>query len=104
LSDTYDIFTFSSGLSMLKMLEKKVKIPNLILLDIEMPEMNGYEVLKILKNKEDTMHIPVIFLTAKDDFDSESKGLELGAIDYIKKPFSQPLLLERLEKYFIRRP
>jgi len=75
LSDTYDIFTFNSGLSMLKMLEKKVKIPNLILLDIEMPEMNGYEVLKILKGKEDTMHIPVIFLTAKDDFDSESKGL-----------------------------
>ena len=95
LAENYNVFTFNSGERVLKMLEKN--IPDLILLDIEMPEMNGYDVIKIIKNKEETKNIPVVFLTAKDDFESEFKGLSLGAIDYITKPFEPSLLLKRIE-------
>jgi putative two-component system response regulator len=62
--------------------------PDLILLDIEMPGMSGYEVIEILKNEKNTADIPVIFVTAHIDPESEVKGLSMGAIDYITKPFS----------------
>jgi putative two-component system response regulator len=93
----YKVFTLNSGASLLKFLEKG--IPDLILLDVEMPEMNGYEVIKIIKSKNETKDIPVIFLTAKTDGDSELEGLSLGAIDYITKPFSPSLLLKRIETH-----
>jgi len=73
-------------------------IPDLILLDIEMPDMDGYETIKKLKKDERYADIPVIFLTGKEDNDSELEGLDLGAVDYIKKPFFAPLLLKRIEK------
>ena len=81
----YDVFTMNSGARLLKLLENH--IPDLIILDIEMPEMNGYDVITRLKENEATKHIPVIFLTAKSDSANELKGLSLGAIDYIFKPF-----------------
>jgi len=84
---------------MLKMLEKT--IPDMILLDVEMPEMNGYDAIKIMKSKKETQNIPIIFLTAKNDVDSELEGLSLGAIDYIIKPFSPPLLLKRIETHLL---
>jgi putative two-component system response regulator len=84
---------------MLKILEKN--IPDLILLDVEMPEMNGYEVIKVMKGKAETAQIPVIFLTAKSDGESELEGLSLGAIDYIFKPFSPLLLLKRIENHLL---
>ena len=62
-------------------------LPDLILLDIGMPEINGFEVCEILKQDSDTMHIPVIFLTAFDSFEDIDKGFQLGAHDYIAKPF-----------------
>jgi len=99
LSDAYNVFTFNSGALLLKRLEKH--IPDMILLDVEMPEMNGYDVIKIIKGKKETESIPVIFLTAKNDFESELKGLSLGAIDYIIKPFSPPLLLKRIEVHLL---
>jgi len=99
LTEHYNVFTLNSGEKLLKMLEKN--IPDLILLDIEMPEMNGYEVLKIIKNKEETKNIPVIFLTARDDVEGELEGLSLGAIDYITKPFSPVLLLKRIETHLL---
>ncbi len=73
--------------------------PNLILLDVEMPGMNGFEVIDKIKNEmpEPFRNIPVIFLTAKDDGDSEFKGLNLGAVDYVIKPFSSVLLKKRVE-------
>ena len=95
LDEYYDVLTFNSGERFLKALEKN--IPALILLDVIMPEMDGFEVIKILKNNAKTAHVPVIFLTAKDDSENELKGLSLGAIDYISKPFSPPLLLKRIE-------
>jgi signal transduction histidine kinase len=73
--------------------------PDLILLDIMMPEMDGYEVCRQLKLNPRTMHIPVIFLTAKSEVEDEKKGLELGAIDYITKPISPPIVLARVKNH-----
>ena len=75
--------------------------PDLILLDVEMPEMNGYDLIKLLKNKEETARIPVIFLTANSDEENELEGLSSGAIDYITKPFSPPLLLKRIDVHLL---
>jgi putative two-component system response regulator len=74
-------------------------IPDMILLDIEMPEMNGYETIKKLKVDPRWWDIPVIFLSARTDTGSELEGLNLGAIDYVAKPFSAPLLLKRIENH-----
>jgi putative two-component system response regulator len=70
--------------------------PDLILLDIMMPVMDGYEVLRQLRAQESTRHIPVIFLTAKADVEDETAGLELGAVDYITKPISPPIVMARV--------
>jgi putative two-component system response regulator len=75
--------------------------PALILLDIEMPEMNGYEAIKILKSTAETADIPVVFLTGRTDSNNENEGLSLGAIDYITKPFLPALLLKRLEVHLL---
>jgi putative two-component system response regulator len=101
LKGRYDIFSIPSGARLLEVLEKVT--PDLILLDIEMPEMNGYEAIKRLKAEKKTRDIPVIFLTARNDPGSELEGLSLGAIDYIAKPFSPPLLLKRLENHLLIR-
>jgi putative two-component system response regulator len=74
-------------------------VPDMILLDIEMPEMDGYDAIKRLKANPKTWDIPVIFLTSKTDMGSELEGLSLGAIDYVAKPFSAPLLLKRIENH-----
>jgi putative two-component system response regulator len=101
LKDHYDIFPMASGDKLFSMLEK-IK-PDLILLDVEMPEMSGYDAIKKLKAEEGSRDIPVIFLTARNDPGSELEGLSLGAIDYIFKPFSPPLLLKRLENHLLIR-
>ena len=99
LSGKYDVFVAPSGEKLFLLLDKIT--PSLILLDIEMPEMDGYVVIKKLKADERTKHIPVIFLTAKIDPDSEIKGLSLGAVDYITKPFSQELLTKRVDLHIL---
>ncbi|MCL2791578.1 MAG: HD domain-containing protein [Spirochaetaceae bacterium] len=95
LVNKYDIFTVPSADKLFKVLEKVT--PHLILLDIEMPQMNGYDAIKILKDNNNTVNIPVIFLTGLIDPESEVKGLSLGAVDYITKPFSKELFLKRIE-------
>ena len=95
----YKVFTIPSGKKLFEMLDKTT--PDMILLDIEMPDMNGYEIIKILKAEPRTAEIPVIFLTARSDSGSELEGLSLGAIDYISKPFSPPLLLKRIEVHML---
>ena len=70
--------------------------PDLILLDVMMPGMDGFEVCRRLKADPDTSEIPIIFLTAKTDSGDEEKGFELGAVDYIHKPFSAPIVLARV--------
>jgi len=92
----HQVIPVSSASAMFGVLEE-VK-PDLIILDIEMPEMDGYEAIKKLKSDARWRDIPVIFLTAKDDADSEIKGFDLGAVDYVTKPFSAPMLLKRIEK------
>jgi putative two-component system response regulator len=85
--------------------EKALKIatsdspPDLILLDIIMPDIDGYEVCKQLKCNPKTMNIPVIFLTAKTGVEDEKKGLELGAVDYITKPISPPIVMARVKNH-----
>ncbi|MFT0534246.1 HD domain-containing phosphohydrolase [Castellaniella hirudinis] len=73
--------------------------PDLILLDVMMPGMSGHEVCATLKNDAKTRHIPVIFVTALSDADDERKGLELGAVDYIIKPFSPPIVQARVRTH-----
>lgn len=77
--------------------------PDLILLDIMMPEMNGLEVCRLLKSDAETSHIPVIFLTAKENEIDEILGLELGADDYIQKPISPRKVLARIKTVLRRR-
>lgn len=72
---------------------------DLILLDIMMPEMNGYEVCEKLKQNPKTKEIPVIFLTAKTDTENVLKGFELGAVDYVTKPFNMSELLARVKTH-----
>jgi len=94
LKDYYTVFTLDSAVAMLELLEK-VK-PDLILLDIDMPKMDGYETIKMLKADSELAHIPVIFLSSKDDEDSIIKGLSLGAVDHVPKPYTPKDLLDRI--------
>ena len=95
LSEVYTIIPATSGKTALALLEKGM--PSLILLDINMPEMDGFETIRHIKKNEATKHIPVIFLTGLDDTGSELEGFRLGAVDYITKPFSIPLLIQRVD-------
>lgn len=99
LKDKYDVFTAPSGEKLFGILSRAE--PDLILLDVEMPDMNGFDVIKKLREGESTKHIPVIFLTAKSDVGSELEGLSLGASDYVSKPFSTPLLMKRIEHHIL---
>ncbi|MEA2060420.1 MAG: diguanylate cyclase [Thermodesulfobacteriota bacterium] len=85
LQEEYTIMVATSGAKALEIARGKKK-PDLILLDVKMPEMDGYEVLRSLKSDENTRDIPVVFVTAKDADDEEEFGLKLGAADYITKP------------------
>lgn len=73
--------------------------PDLILLDIMMPEVNGYDVIRQLKNNNETKDIPIIFITALNDVEEEEKGLELGAVDYIAKPFHPAIVRARVKTH-----
>jgi sigma-B regulation protein RsbU (phosphoserine phosphatase) len=98
LQDDYQVRAATSG-------EKALKIaysdnpPDLILLDIMMPEMDGHEVCRRLKADEKTRDIPIIFLTAMSEAEDEEKGLKLGAVDYITKPVSPPIALARIHTH-----
>jgi putative two-component system response regulator len=98
LKDDYKVKVANSG-------EKALKIaasdspPDLILLDITMAGMDGYEVCQRLKLAPRTMNIPVIFLTAKTEVEDEKRGLELGAVDYITKPISPPIVMARVKSH-----
>jgi len=97
LEGHYQVITLPSAAKMFTFLEKV--IPDLILLDIKMPEMDGFEALQLLKSNDSFGSIPVIFLTASSDEATEVRGFEMGVIDFIAKPFSGPVLLKRLETH-----
>lgn len=98
LKDDYRIKVAKSGKKALEIVNAH-EIPDLILLDIEMPGMNGYDVCKELKNSSATSNIPVIFITAKSDVKDEEYGLNLGAVDYITKPFHPTIVKIRIKNH-----
>ncbi|MDR2590896.1 MAG: response regulator [Oscillospiraceae bacterium] len=95
LQEKYRIKTLPSAAKMFMLIDKAK--PDLILLDIEMPGMNGFEALQLLKADKDRADIPVVFLTAISDSATEARGLQLGAVDFIAKPFSVPVLQNRIK-------
>ena len=97
LDGIYRAFALPSAEKMFKLAENIT--PDLILLDIDMPEMDGFEAMRILKEDEHLQTIPVIFLTLKDDPETEIHGFELGAIDFITKPFIPEVLINRIKTY-----
>ena len=97
LHDDYRLVFAKSGSEALRLTE--LKQPDLILLDIMMPDMTGFEVCKQLKANPDTSTIPVVFVTALDDDSDEALGFELGAVDYISKPVSPPRVRARVKNH-----
>lgn len=95
MQDEYDLYTAMSAKAGFEILENT--IPDLILLDIVMPEMDGYEMIERLKESRRLRRIPVIFLTADSSPKSEVKGFDLGAVDFIVKPFIASVMKRRIE-------
>lgn len=98
LGKEYDVRIAKRGDKALEIARSEIQ-PDLILLDIMMPEMDGYEVCKQLKSDPNTSEIPVIFVTAKNEVEDETKGLSLGAVDYITKPFHLPIVQARIKTH-----
>ncbi|MCK9386979.1 MAG: response regulator [Sulfuritalea sp.] len=95
LENEYDIKLADNGEQALKIVQSDAP-PDLILLDVMMPGMDGYEICRILQQDPKTRDIPIIFLTAKNDAEDEAKGFHLGAVDYIAKPISFPIVMARV--------
>ena len=102
LKDLYEIRATTSGRKALE-LAKETPPPDLILLDVSMPEMDGYEVCTQLKLGPETRDIPVIFLTGQTHVDEETRGFEVGAVDYIHKPFSPAVVKARVQTHLALR-
>src|ERR1700733_910840 len=102
LRDLYKIRVAASGVKALEM-ARIAPPPDLILLDVLMPDMDGYEVCKQLKMVPETRNIPVIFLTGQTHVEEETKGFAVGAVDYIHKPFSPAVVMARVETHLMLR-
>jgi len=105
LSDDYTLSVATSGQQALQIAQ--VQTPDIILLDMVMPEMDGIQVCEVLKITPDTRDIPVIFVTSMSDSANEERGLDAGAVDYITKPISPPIVKARvkihIQNYLSRR-
>ncbi|MDR2780228.1 MAG: DNA-binding response regulator [Synergistaceae bacterium] len=95
LAGHYEVSLAESGIRALHLIEEGL-FPDLVLLDIDMPDMNGYETLERLRGNPETEDIPVIFLTGLDDVRNQVKGLGSGVMDYITKPFVKDIMFARL--------
>ena len=95
LKDTYKVKVANSGARAMEIAQSDPP-PDLILLDIMMPDLDGYEVCRRLKANESTKDIPIIFITAMGDVENESMGFALGAVDYISKPFNRTVVKARI--------
>lgn len=98
LKDDYQTFTAKNGNEALEYI-KSESLPDLIILDIVLPDMDGFEICQHFKKSKHTCDIPIIFLTIKTDIDDETKGFEAGAIDYITKPISPAILKARVKTH-----
>lgn len=94
LGEKYDLHAFSGGNRALQFLKNRT--PDLIILDIDMPEINGYEVLKIIKEKEHLKDVPVIFLTSNNDKNHVVRAVAGGAKDYVVKPIDEEILMDKV--------
>jgi len=94
LSEHYEVITLISAATMFELLEDFA--PDLILLDIMMPDMDGITALKLLKNNVRYAGIPIIFLTGNNDAKTEAQSFEMGVVDFILKPFTGTVLLNRI--------
>ncbi|MBX3586871.1 MAG: response regulator [Ramlibacter sp.] len=101
LEDRYRVQLVGSGAEALQVLAS-ADLPDLVLLDIMMPDMDGYEVMRRLQRRPELANLPVIFLTALTSSEEEQQGLDLGAADYIAKPISPPVLLARVQNHLER--
>ena len=97
LKDTYDLRVAHNGVEALAMVREEM--PDLILLDIIMPEMDGYEVCARLQSDPNTRDIPILFLTALEGDQNEAYGIELGAMDYIRKPFNVSIVKAKIRNH-----
>ena len=97
LREEYDVLTALNGQEAIDQVKRYM--PDLILLDVMMPDMSGFEVCKIIKDDAQSADIPIIFLTALDTHDGQLEGLELGAIDYLTKPIKFQLLKLRVRNH-----
>jgi diguanylate cyclase (GGDEF)-like protein len=97
LQDDYQIILAKNGIQALQKAQEH--LPDLILLDVLMPQMDGFNVIRALKANDLTRHIPVIFVSALDSVADEELGLELGAVDYIAKPFHPPIVRVRVRNH-----
>jgi sigma-B regulation protein RsbU (phosphoserine phosphatase) len=102
LKDTYKIRVATNGAKALELM-KVAPPPDLILLDVVMPDMNGYEVCSRLKMDTETRDVPVIFLTGQTEIEDETRGFDVGAVDYIHKPFSAPVVKARVQTHLALR-
>jgi len=95
LKQDYTISTAKNGMSAIENIEKTA--PDLVLLDLIMPGMSGFDVMKKLNQMDNTKDIPVILISGAIDIDEERKGLTIGAIDYIRKPFDEVIVKQRVD-------
>lgn len=98
LKEDYTVKVATGGARALEVASQD-PIPDLILLDVQMPDMNGYDVLRLLRENNDTAKIPIIFVTGKDSTQEEEYGLELGAVDYITKPIHPSIVKARVKTH-----
>lgn len=98
LRNNYKVKAALNGIDAIK-IAKTHPQPDLILLDVIMDNLDGFEVCETLKVDADTNHIPIVFVTALNESKSEKKGIEIGAIDFFNKPYSAPIILKRIENH-----
>ena len=99
LSDDYEVIEASNGIDAVDLLYNSTDLPQAVLLDIMMPEMDGFQVLELIKSNPNTAKIPVLFITAADATENEFKGLSEGAVDYIPKPFNASVVKARVDNH-----
>jgi putative two-component system response regulator len=99
LCDDYDVWQAENGMAAIDLLYNAVDLPAVVLLDIMMPEMDGFETLDLIKSNTRTSAIPVVFITAADVESTETRGLRAGAVDYVSKPFNPDVVKARVDNH-----
>ena len=99
LQDDYQIYEAANGSETFKILYEDKILPTVVLLDIIMPDIDGFQVLERIKSEDETKNIPVLFITAADSDETESRGLKIGAADYVTKPFNHDVVRARVDNH-----